>query len=320
MRLSLALPSYQDDAPSDWEFVIDRARLCDITGVDRVVVSDHVAFGENLEAYSRPEIGGIANGTQPTSPDGSWLEPLTVLAAVSSVTRHVRLGTNILLAALRRPVILAKTASTIDALSGGRLDLGVGVGWQREEYDAAGLEFSRRGRLLDHTLEVCQTLWGQQRASYRSPELTFDNIHMMPKPAHGIPVWCSGRVNLNVARRLARYGTGWITWDVDTADLADSIARMRELVADVGGSAEPFLVQAGLALERDVSGDVDLPRTMAVIPAMMAAGVTEVNVNRLRIPADPGAAAQTLMEFVTAFRVAAGRQPLTDLLPTPPQD
>ena len=91
----------------------------------------------------------------------------------ASPTR-VRLGTNILLAALRRPVVLAKTAATLDVLSGGRLDLGVGVGWQREEYEAAGLDFDGRGRLLDHTLEVCQTLWREpardvsSRPSWRS--------------------------------------------------------------------------------------------------------------------------------------------------------
>lgn len=104
--------------------------------------------------------------------------------------------------------MLAKQLATIDVLSGGRVDLGVGIGWQREEYEAAGLPFERRGRLLDHTLEVCQALWTQQRAAYRSPELSFAGIHQMPKPVQsgGIPVWVSGTVNAAVARRLSRFG------------------------------------------------------------------------------------------------------------------
>lgn len=78
-------------------------------------------------------------------------------------------------------------------LSGGRLDLGVGVGWQKEEYEAAGLDFAERGALLNDTLAACQTLWTQQRAAHKSEHLSFEAIHMMPKPAQpgGVPIWVS---------------------------------------------------------------------------------------------------------------------------------
>jgi alkanesulfonate monooxygenase SsuD/methylene tetrahydromethanopterin reductase-like flavin-dependent oxidoreductase (luciferase family) len=82
-----------------------------------------VAFGENLDAYGDPKVGGSAGGKQPTGPDGHWLDPLVVLTTIGALTERVRLGTGILIAALRRPVVLAKTAATIDVLSGGRLDL-----------------------------------------------------------------------------------------------------------------------------------------------------------------------------------------------------
>ena len=91
------------------------------------------------------------------------------------MTERIRLGTNILIAALRRPVVLAKEPATLDVLSGGRLDLGVGVGWQREEYEAAGLAFEGRGRLLDHTLEVCRALWTQRVADYDSARALASN-------------------------------------------------------------------------------------------------------------------------------------------------
>ena len=171
-RLTVMLPTYAAEDPGSWDRVFDIARAADLAGVDRLVVSDHVVFGEHLEAYANPETGGVEGGRQPTGPDGHWLEPLTVLTAVAAQTDRIRLGTYILLAALRRPVVLAKQLATLDVLSHGRVDLGVGIGWQREEYEAAGLDFSARGRLLDQSLEVCQTLWRDQRATFTSPELS----------------------------------------------------------------------------------------------------------------------------------------------------
>ncbi len=182
IQLSIGVTSFAAEDPGTWEPLFRAARVADRAGVDRLVVSDHVVFGERLEEYGRPEIGGQAGGRQPTGPDGHWLEPLTTLSVLAGMTSRIRLGTNILVAALRRPAVLAKSTATLDVLSGGRLDLGVGVGWQREEYEAAGLDFDRRGRLLDHTLEVLQTLWREPRAAYDSPELQFEAIHMMPKP------------------------------------------------------------------------------------------------------------------------------------------
>src|SRR4051794_3193734 len=190
-QLSLALVNWTGRVPQDWGYLVDRAVAAEEAGIDRVVVSDHVVFGEDLEAYGKPERGGIVGGRQPTGPDGCWLEPLTSLAVIAGATTRVRLCTGVLLAALRRPAVLAKSVATLDVLSGGRVDLGVGIGWQREEYEAAGLDYGARGRLLDHTLEVCQCLWRETRGTYESDEITFSGAHIMPKPGapHGVPVW-----------------------------------------------------------------------------------------------------------------------------------
>ena len=114
IQLSIGVTSFAAEDPGTWQPLFDAATVADEAGVDRLVVSDHVVFGERLEEYARPEIGGQAGGKQPTGPDGHWLEPLTVLTALSSVTTRVRLATNILLASLRRPVVLAKTLSMFD--------------------------------------------------------------------------------------------------------------------------------------------------------------------------------------------------------------
>jgi probable F420-dependent oxidoreductase len=307
-ELSAAIVSYAAEAPDSWQQMLDTARLYDRVGIDRLVVSDHVVFGEDLDAYSRPEIGGARGGRQPTGPDGHWLEPMTALSVIAGCTERVRLATGILLAALRRPVVLAKSAATLDVLSGGRLDLGVGVGWQREEYEAAGLAFDGRGRLLDHTLEVCTELWTQTTARYESPELAFDRIHMMPKPLQpgGVPLWISGTVNARVVDRLCRFGLRWIPWGDDAGALEQSIATLRDRIAANGVSPDGLQVVANLRVYKSDDGEIDLDRTMEAVPALVAAGATDL---RVRVPMrDPDADAErSLRGLVTAFRSTVGR-------------
>jgi probable F420-dependent oxidoreductase len=307
-RLSISLPTFAADDPGGWAHLVDRAVAADAAGVDQVVVSDHVVFGESLDAYSRPELGGAAGGKQPTGPDGHWLEPLTVLTFVAGVTRQIRLGTNILLAALRRPVVLAKVAATLDVLSEGRLDLGVGVGWQREEYEAAGLDFEGRGALLDHTLAVCQTLWREKSAEFDDGLLRFERIHQMPKPRQqgGVPIWVSGTVNAAVARRLARFGDAWIPWGTAAGDLVRAIPEMRDLVAGHGRDAAALRVVGYLPIVRADDGTVDVDRSMDGVPALVDAGVTDFRAG-MSIPEARDAASDYLSGVVAAFRRAVGR-------------
>lgn len=262
-RLTISLKTFSAEDPGSWAHLAEGAVAADQAGVHRLVLSDHVAMGEHLDAYGDPDRGGVAGGRQPTGPDGHWLEPLTTIAHLTALTSRVRFGTNILLAALRRPVVLAKMAATVDVLSGGRLDLGVGVGWQREEYDAAGLAFGERGRLLDESLAVCQHLW-------RDPVVPLNGaaVHQMPKPvqAGGVPVWVSGTVNSRSMRRLAAFGSGWIPWGADASDPARSIPLMRRAVEDAG--RDP----AGIAVLAPAGGRPEA----AAVARLRDAGVTDV--------------------------------------------
>jgi probable F420-dependent oxidoreductase len=302
--LSVALVNFSARHPGDWGYLVERATAAEEAGFDGLVVSDHVVMGEDLDAYGKPELGGTLGGRQPTGPDGFWLEPMTALAVIAGATSRVRLGTNILLAALRRPVVLAKAAATLDVLSAGRLDLGVGVGWQREEYEAAGLDFGDRGRLLDHTLEVCQALWREQRASYTSPELTFDGIHAMPKPVApgGVPIWVSGTLNGPVLARLARFGAGWIPWGDAGDDLAASIPRMREGVARLGRDPDELGVVGAIM----VAPDAEPGRVMAGVPGLVALGVTDVRLF-MPMPADRAELVERLAALASAFDELTGR-------------
>lgn len=305
--LSVPLRSFSAEDPGSWETLLEQAEALDRAGADRLVVSDHVVFGENLDEYARPEIGGQAGGKQPTGPDGHWLEPLTLLSVIAGRTRHIRLGTNILIAALRRPVVLAKIASTLDVLSGGRLDLGVGVGWQREEYEAAGLQFEGRGRILDESLRICRLLWSTERASYQSASLSFDAIHMMPKPAQpgGVPLWVSGTVNPRVARRLAEFGSGWIPWGDAAADISAGIAGMRKALEAHGRDLSELDVVGTLPLRRSGS-QADVGATMDAVPALAALGVSDFRIT-MSLGATAAETEDRLAPIVEGFRAAVGR-------------
>jgi probable F420-dependent oxidoreductase len=307
-HLTLGLRSFAAEGPGGWSKMLEFARAADAAGVDRLVVSDHVVFGEHLEEYARPETGGITGGKQPTGPDGHWLEPLTTLSVVAGMTRQIRLRTQIMIAALRRPVVLAKSAATLDVLSGGRLDLGVGVGWQSAEYEAAGLSFEGRGRLLDHTLEVCQTLWRDVRAKYASVELEFDAIHQMTKPLQvgGVPIWTSGTVRNTTARRIARFGPRWIPWGADAANLSEAIPRMKDAVLKEGGKVEGLQVVGSLPVVRSASGAIDLRRTMERVPPLVESGVTDF-VEYSILPKSYDENLAETAALVAAFREAVGR-------------
>ena len=299
--LSLQLRTFSQDQPTSWQPVIDLAIAADRAGIGKVVVSDHVAFGTFLDAYADPSIGGVSGGKQPTGPDGHWLEPLTFLSVVAGATKNIRLGTNILLAALRRPTVLAKSLTTLDVLSNGRVDLGVGVGWQKEEYDACGLDFANRGRLLDHTLEVCQTLWTQTSAQYNTNELQFSDIHSMPKPIQkgGVPIWVSGTVNKLSMKRLATFGSGWIPWGPDANDIKSGTQKMRVAISDYGRDPDGIKVIGTLPIIRNEDG-IDLEMTMRNVPELVAAGITDFRAY-LPVPDGLEAATEYLSEVVQIF-------------------
>ncbi len=304
-ELSIQLANFAQD-PQSWNHLFELARAADRAGLDRVVVADHIVYGENLEAYGDPKTGGSLGGKQPTTPDGHWLEPLTLLSVIAGQTTRVRLGTAILLAALRPAAVLAKQLATLDVLSGGRLDVGVGVGWQREEYEVVGLDFASRGRMLDQTLELCQRLWTEQTVVHRDGQLLFDRIHQMPKPVapEGVPIWVSGRNTAKTVARVTRFGVGWIPWGDDIADPRPGIAAIKSAWVAADRDPGALKVQGTLPVVRS-GGVVDIVATVAGAAPLVEAGVTDFRFqNRwgVNIPAET----ELLEAIVPAFKAATG--------------
>jgi probable F420-dependent oxidoreductase len=279
--LSLTISGLHRTLGPDPCHYVDVARIAEDTGFDQVVLADHVVMGERTDRYPY--------GTFPFEPDEPWLEPLTMLSAIAAATSTVRLGTGILIVPLRGASLLAKTVATVDALSGGRVDLGVGVGWQPEEFAAAGVSFDRRWARLEDTLGACRALWADGPASFSSETVTFEGAWCRPRPDQArLPVWFGANATDRTARRIAALGDGWMPL---SATSAEEIGAGVDLIADayraVGRDPAGLHVRTGLPLVRG-EGGMDLGATMAAVDPLVEAGVTSfaVNLRRMAVPED----------------------------------
>lgn len=270
-QLSLGLVTFGTPTHGDWRHLLEVARAVDEAGVDRLVLPDHVVIGPDTASYPW--------GTFPTDATADWLEPLTTMAALAAVTQRVRFLTGVLVAGLRPAPLLAKTVATLDVLSGGRVDLGVGVGWQRAEFDALERDFRQRGQLLDDTIAACRTLWAGEPLGVTGPDGTATQVWCAPTPAQRrLPVWFSGTVNDRNVRRIVGLGDGWIPiMGATTAEVADGTTRLRAALDDAGRDPDALQVRASPPLVRDASGAADLEATMAEVPELIDAGATDIH-------------------------------------------
>jgi probable F420-dependent oxidoreductase len=300
VTLSVGLPNFGAlYAPDEWYRFVDLARAADDAGVDRIVVVDHVVMGPNTDAYQW--------GRFPVGPEAAWYEPITMLAAIASATQRVRLATGILIAPLRPAAFLAKQIATLDVMSRGRVDLGVGTGWQKEEYDAMGLDFGSRAQLLDDTLGAIRALWNESPAAFSSPTVNFSETWCEPKPLQpgGVPIWVSGTLHKRNVRRVVEWGDGWIPIMGESMEgIADGVKRLQDAYAAAGRDPATLAVQAPMRIERGDDGRADLARTVASVPELVALGATNVQVPLQAFVRDPAKAPAFFTELVARFRDA----------------
>lgn len=308
--LSIQSINFAQDDPGvgGWNWLLDQAEGADAAGIDRLCLSDHVVLGENLDEYADPKKGGIKGGAQPTDPEGQWLEPIVLLSMFAARTKHTRLMTGILLAGLRRPATLAKMLSTLDVLSEGRLDIGVGVGWQHQEYDANGVSFKGRGAHLNETLDICQTLWQEKSAAYLSESVVFEKVHLNPKPLQsgGVPFWISGRLNPNVLDRIVKFGAGWIPWGDDAMDPIGGLVKIREALDKGGRNDDGFQCTTHIRTIKNDKGESDIAASLDPVGALVEGGITDIRIT-LPLPNEKAATEDMLSPWVEAFRKQHGR-------------
>src|SRR5207302_1351628 len=188
MRFGVALPQY---GPATAEGLTTAARQAEDLGFDDVWVADHIAV----------PVGA-------PYPPSFLLEALATLSFAAAVTTRIGLGTSVLVLPLRQPVVAAKQVATLDVLSGGRLTLGLGAGWLREEFEACNVEYRKRGDLMDEAIAVLRACWASAPTSFTGPTVSFTDMKVQPLPGRHIPMWIGG-VSERALRRAVEHGDGW---------------------------------------------------------------------------------------------------------------
>lgn len=236
MRVELWVPT--TSPISTPELLATIGREAEERGFAALWVGEHVVlFEEYASSYPYAEDGRIP------APSGTGLlEPLNTLAFLAATTSTIRLGTAMVLLPQRNPVYTAKEVATLDWLSNGRVDLGVGVGWLEEEFRAVNVPWPRRGRRCDEYLEVLRTLWVDGTSSFAGEFYTLDECQMFPKPVQDpLPIHIGGESDAALAR-VARAGNGWHTFNRTPDELAAPLATLDGLLAAGGRSRSEITI------------------------------------------------------------------------------
>ncbi len=222
MKFGVCLPQYgREVSLEDLRAVASEAEEL---GFDSVWVSDHVVTPERL----RNSIGPV------------FLDAFVVLSHVSALTERVRLGTTVMVTPYRNPLVAAKMIATLDALSGGRVILGVGAGGAPDEFAALGVLESRRGALTDEYLSAMIELWSNDPSSFHGRHVSFDGVRFAPKPTQKPhpPIWVGGRSDAAL-RRAARFGQAWHPTQMPLDALRERMARLAQFSAEAGRAKPP---------------------------------------------------------------------------------
>ncbi|MEX0666350.1 MAG: TIGR03619 family F420-dependent LLM class oxidoreductase [Acidimicrobiia bacterium] len=267
----ISLPVGTHRFGDDPRALVDLSRRAERTGVDGVVLADHVLLGKHVDRYPW--------GTFPFPSDAPWLEPITVLTAIAVVTERLKLTTGILIVPLRPAPLLAKTIATLDVLSGGRVELGVGTGWQEEELTAQGIDPAKRGQVLTDHIAACRALWTDSPATFRSASVSFEDVWSVPKPLRpgGPPILFSGTLTKRNLDRIVNLGDGWIPIMGETTEgIASGIETLRRAYTAAGRAPGDLRVRAPLPIARGADKKPSLGATLDGMDALADVGVNDV--------------------------------------------
>ena len=277
MKLTVEFPSVAyREGPSA---VAGLARAIERIGYDHIDIFDHVIMGVPIEGRPR----GPYNAAMPI------LEALTALAYLAAVTTRVGLGTEVLVLPQRQPALVAKQVSTIDTLSGGRVRLGVGVGWQESEYEALHEPFRTRGARMDEAIRLLRAYWTDAEVSFPSAHYPTVSMAMEPKPPQGarLPIWIGGYSEA-AFRRTGQLGDGWLGSRItDAASARQAIEAIHRHAEAAGRDPASIGLQSMVAPPpRDAAGKTfyaDHDAVVARVAALKAMGFEWVALNATAI-------------------------------------
>lgn len=253
------------------------ARVAEDAGFDSVMISEHIVLGPDASdrgVMANPRAYALPGNQDPFTP---WPNSLMLLTAMAAVTSRVRLVAAAVLAPLRHPLLLARELGTLDLLSEGRLVVQPSVSWSRDEYDAMGVPFAARGRILDEQLEVMDLVFRQSPASYHGRYFEFDDIYLEPKGyrADGPRMWFGGQTaHGKVIERLVRYGHGFHPLGAPTAE---DMAAIETAMAAAGRDAADLEMVGGVRVEfPDDQSCADIGKAMDTVPEQLEKGFTTI--------------------------------------------
>ena len=234
---------------------LEAARAAEENGFESIWTVEHVVYPDDYAStYPYSPDGKMPAGSSTPIPD-----PLMWLAYIASATTTIRLATGILILPERNPVVLAKELATLDHLSGGRVELGIGVGWLREEFDALGIPWERRGARTDEYVAAMRALWATDGASFDGEFASFSRVSSNPKPPNGAVRIVVGGHSRAAAERAGRLGDGLFPGKGSSAELAEllDIARQTAAAHDRDPAAIELTAGAPGGLSKDPAGAME---------------------------------------------------------------
>ena len=279
MRFGLAFASSVGTDPAS---AIEIAKIAEEVGFDSVWGGEHVIWPSTIES----PYPYTPDGKAPAEPETLIPDPLIWLAYVAAAAPTVRLGTCILILPQHNPLVLAKKLATLDHLSGGRVELGIGVGWMKEEFEALGVPWERRGRRNDEYVEALRKVWSGPEVEFHGEFVDFEPLTCSPRPAQGpnIPILVGGDTKAAI-RRAAKIADGYFPGELEADKLGELIAAVRAGCAEIDRDPDSLEINAmfGIQMGDPINGAEQM-REMgvgrAMVPAFFFAG--DGGMDRLR--------------------------------------
>jgi len=265
MKVGLAFAS---SIAIDGDSALEICRRAESAGFESVWGGEHVIIPDAI-ASRYPY---TADGKIPAEPDTPIPDPLIWLAFAAAAAPTLRLGTCILIVPQRNPLVLAKALATLDQLSGGRVELGLGVGWMKEEFDALGVAWERRGARNDEYIAAMRALWAGPHAEFHGEFVDFPPVTCSPRPVNGsIPVLVGGDTDAAISRAV-RIADGYFPGEGDIERLGELLGRLRKAADQADRDPNSIEINAMFGVQMDD-------------PAAGVEQMAELGVGRIMVPA-----------------------------------